>query len=341
MTEAALGQSAAMHRFWRLPGNDPVARIRSRLPEHHACGIVGRMAKRACWVAASLAMTVGAACGGRERGTDTGGETSGMTPTVLPEADVPEADVPGADASECDGSLCPTTLATLPGAIPVAIAIDETRVYFSVFAPQQQCGAAGCTFLALNAPPIAEPGAIQSVLRGGGAVQTLVPSNSALGYGSIASDGTNLYWTVLSNSGAYPSLGAVASGAVMKTPIGGGAASTVASGQLYPTGVIADAQGVYWTDDSQLLQSGTVMGLPAGATTPVTVASGQNGLLDLAASATQVVWCADNDATIMGVQRPDGPPSCSPVTLNAARSQPTMTVSISTATTTTATVPSK
>jgi hypothetical protein len=42
----------------------------------------------------------------------------------------------------------------------------------------------------------------------------------------------------------------------MKAPIGGGATTTLASGQAYPNGIAVDATSVYWVSDD-----GTVMKL--------------------------------------------------------------------------------
>jgi hypothetical protein len=194
--------------------------------------------------------------------------------------------------------------------VPAALAVDPERVYWSAFAPNVCGPGLGCVLLSLSAP-VEEPGSIQSVARGGGTPNTLVPSNANLGYGSIASDGTSLYWTVAPSPWSLSPDAGMGQGAVMKTPVGGGAASIVASGQADPTVVVADANGVYWgnTEGADDSNPGSVMGLTAGAMAPQTIASYQGGLASLAVDSTQVVWCANNDGTIMSIDRPTGTPT--------------------------------
>jgi sugar lactone lactonase YvrE len=89
-------------------------------------------------------------------------------------------------------------------------------------------------------PAYATGGSVGQAPLDGGTASTLAPANDP---GGIAVDSANVYWT--NNN----------SGTVMKIPVGGGTAVTVAANQSGPLGVAVDATSVFWTNYS----GGTVM----------------------------------------------------------------------------------
>jgi hypothetical protein len=101
----------------------------------------------------------------------------------------------------------PITLAVLPR--PLGIAIDTSNVYFS---------------------NIGDAGTVNQVHKGGGTVLLLAHTPSA---GTLASDGTSVYWTdsVL--------------GTLQKIPVGGGSIVTLLSGLMHPYGIALDETSVY------------------------------------------------------------------------------------------------
>ncbi|MCL2451224.1 MAG: hypothetical protein FWD17_19940, partial [Polyangiaceae bacterium] len=226
--------------------------------------------------------------------------------------------VAASDAGGCDVDPCPRTLVTPPpNMVPMAIAVDDTQVYWSAFpaGPPPIAGGSGGLVARTD-----EPGAVQRVGRDGGTAEFVV-QGVPLGWGAIGADGTNVYWTVPSDGGSalsYPQFMDAGTGSVMRAPTDGGPSSVVASGQPWPTDVLADPGGVFWMNGSGWPvggatigiedTTGSVVALPAGAPAPVVLASNQNDLQRMAIDATSVVWCANNDGTINVAPRDGGPP---------------------------------
>jgi hypothetical protein len=104
---------------------------------------------------------------------------------------------------------------------------------------------------------------------------------------SLAVDATSVYWA---NAGTYqlgPPPNYTNNGTVMKVRIGGGSATTLASGQNAPTGVAVDAANVYWTNNNE---SGSVMKVPIAGGTPTALAWNQYLPTDIVVDAKNVYW---------------------------------------------------
>ena len=153
--------------------------------------------------------------------------------------------------------------------------------------------------------------------------RTSIELASGSPYG-IAVDTTNVYWT---NTGGGPA-GTIIN-LVMKVPLGGGLAVTLASGEGalgiavdatsvywtdmgdfklmkaplaggtpvtlasdldFPNGIAVDSTSVYWTNSGNTGGSGTVMKIPLDGGTPVTLAAGQNTPSGIAVDSTNVYW---------------------------------------------------
>jgi len=109
-----------------------------------------------------------------------------------------------------------------------------------------------------------DPGAA-CVMGACGAAPVELTKGSGCGVMRLAIVGTDLYWTEADT------------GAVRTMPIGGGSPTDVATGQLKPLSIAADAGGIYWSNEGDgTAGSSTVMkkALPLAADPPVLLATG-------------------------------------------------------------------
>ncbi len=214
----------------------------------------------------------------------------GGTPSTL--------SVAGADASSIDGG--PTNSAIPPGGAdaeadahaggtavvlassqdsPFAITLDATSVYWTNLGP-----------LGGGKAAIRLPGSVVKMPIAGGTPTTL--AGGQVGPVCIAVDATSVYWC---DQGTCPSDGGACNGAVMKVPLGGGAAVPLAS-VLRPDGIAVDSTNIYWTDQGSTVEpyadstAGTVMQMPLNGSSAVTLASGQNWPSAIAVDGTNVYW---------------------------------------------------
>jgi hypothetical protein len=127
------------------------------------------------------------------------------------------------------------------------IAVDSTNVYFTLGG---------------------SPSKLESVPIDGGSVTTLAkPAGDVL-----AIDVTSAYL----DSTDCPKDGGPCDAVLLKVPLGGGKASTIASGgDVHVTGIAVDTTDVYWTTSPTVLDEGTLTRAPLTGGPTATLASGQ------------------------------------------------------------------
>jgi hypothetical protein len=123
------------------------------------------------------------------------------------------------------------------------------------------------------------PAAVMALPLSGGIATTLalVP-NSMQDLTSLFAVNGTVFWTV--------------GGTVAAVAESGGTPRTIASGQPQPTGVLADADYVYWSDATLSGEAavGTILKAPLGGGAPITLASGQPNPLMSAIDGSYVYW---------------------------------------------------
>lgn len=125
---------------------------------------------------------------------------------------------------------------------------------------------------------------VAAVPLGGGSITTLVPSNSMtfVFIASMAIDATSLYW--MQGGTAHNT------GTVLKMPIGGGGALTLASRLPAPSSLAVDSSNVYWTDDGTSKKLGYVAKVPIAGGGVTTLQSGQSMAQSIAIDGVNMYW---------------------------------------------------
>ena len=159
----------------------------------------------------------------------------------------------------------------------VGIAVDATNVYWATD-PADFSGS----------PPSNTPFVLAKVPIEGGSPTILVSNFD--GRLSIATDGTNVYWTAAGSLG-----GPMSNRAVKKVSVNGGSPTTLASGLVNPESIAVDSTDVYWTDGIPFFSQGaaavgTIMKVPIDGGQPTTIASEQDFAAGIAIVGGQVFW---------------------------------------------------
>jgi hypothetical protein len=170
--------------------------------------------------------------------------------------------------------------------VAFGIAIDENYVYWGQSAGDGQ-----------NV-------AIVKVPRAGGAPVTLASFAAPGTFGgnaphSMAVDHTSVYWSWRSNPMLW------SPGAIMKAPLGGGTAVTLAS-STYPTALAVDSTSVYWIDQGTVwngIGDGSVRKVPLSGGA-VTILADTAQPTDLGIDSSNVYWTTSNpDGTFPAVMK--------------------------------------
>jgi hypothetical protein len=186
------------------------------------------------------------------------------------------------------GGGTPTTLAS-DLVMAGGIAVDSTNVYWTAGATglaRVPIGGGSSSSLSsslINDSIVMGPSEVIGTTFGDGLASVTTVGGTAttlagpIGLGGqntygLAVDSTSVYWSCFSDP--CP---------VLKTPLGGGTSTTLATGHVV-FGVAVDATNVYWAE----AQAGTIMKVPVGGGQATTLASGLVGPNQLAIDATNL-----------------------------------------------------
>lgn len=128
-------------------------------------------------------------------------------------------------------------------------------------------------------------GAVKKAPKTGGSVVTIASADHPT---SIATDGTNVFWTDWGK------------GTVMKAPLDGGAATALVTGETKPLGIAVDGTHAYWTNcyamNGPAPCAGTIRKVPKAGGAPVQLASGQVNPFGIVVDGAHVFWTARGDS---------------------------------------------
>ncbi len=166
----------------------------------------------------------------------------------------------------CPGGVCPVVLASAQSG-PIAIAVDQTNVYWVNYGDSSYPGA----------------GELLGVPINGGT--PIVLASSTFLANTVAVDGTNVFYAV--------DLGPSTPGAIMRVAPGGGPPVTLAS-NYEPEAIVVGNSSVYWTD-----VSGAILKVPTAGGTVTTLHSGGADLEGIATDGTNVYWADEISGTAL------------------------------------------
>lgn len=184
--------------------------------------------------------------------------------------------------------------------VATAIAVDSASVYWTTYWP-------------MNSDPVVN-GSVMKVSIDGGTPTTLASGPFRPEQVTVAA--ANVYWTAsdattgksvvmkVAIDGGAPTIMPSANGCmaadvdslyyctsagdIMKTPVGGGAAMTLASSQNVSGNISVDSTSVYWIDSH--LDTSKVMKVPIEGGTPTMLASMDGAASKIAVDSTSVYW---------------------------------------------------